>query len=100
MGNRGEVRGADEHLFTISKFLAAKLWLELHTVVVVFEQQRPVAGVDCRRTRRWLDCVVVVDFYEGHDRSGMKDLDGGCAAVAIPVVRSFPTRKSKLSFSP
>lgn len=38
-----------------------------HTVAVVLEQQRPVAGVDGRRSRRWLDHIRVgVGLHESH----------------------------------
>jgi hypothetical protein len=38
-----------------------------HTVAVVFEQQRPVAGVDGWRRSRWLDRVRVgVGLHKSH----------------------------------
>jgi len=44
-----------------------KLQLEVLTVAVVLEQQRPVAGVDSRRRSLWLDGVRVgVGLHESH----------------------------------
>ena len=31
----------------------------LHTLVIVFKQQRPVAAVDCRRSCLWLDELII-----------------------------------------
>jgi hypothetical protein len=61
-----------------------------HTVAVVFEQQRPVAGVNSRRRGLWLDNVGIgVRLYKRHC--------GGCGGsygaigdvVELEVFRTF-----------
>lgn len=39
---------------------------QLHTVIVIFEQQRPVAGVNRRRRRLRLDDIVGIRFDKSH----------------------------------
>jgi hypothetical protein len=63
-------------------FEAVAGWL--HTVAVVLEQERPVAGVDGRRGGLWLNCVRVgVGLHESHCDGFSRDL-----VVALAVLQS------------
>jgi hypothetical protein len=67
---------------SVQIFAAVAGWL--HTIAVVLEQERPVAGVDGRRGGLWLNCVRVgVGLHESHCDGFSRDL-----VVALAVLQS------------